>query len=485
MLFLVLFCYGIAKGGKMLEYLRNAAEKPVAKFLMGILIFSFVGWGVAEWIFGMSAGDTTIMRVGGAKVSVQEYSNLKSNELADTPREEQRKIYTDPVAMSAFQTKILNKLSTQHMIANRADDLGYIISDREVAQIIREMPEFQQDGKFSSARFDFITQNSGYSESAIANMIRADRLKYMVLAPTDLAVKTPDFAVKATYNARYGERVIEYATVKMGDFKIGTPSDDELKQYYAQNPRKIAESRNVSYVLVPGELDKPDVYEEKIKIAQKVEDDIIGGETLVNTAKKHNITYVKHDNVSSTNLPKDKLFDETLLSKAFDMGEGEESEMIETKSGFVIMRVEKITPEHNAEFESVKKDLVKEWQHNEQKKQAYIRANELLVALNKDGNLQNSKTATVSRTTGAPLSVLSAAFNKAIGDKSIVETNNEYYVLHINSEKQPTMDDKKMNALRTEVSNMSRYHIAEDFDSYLKRKYPTKINEKIYNRYVK
>lgn len=469
----------------MLEYLRNAAEKPVAKFLMGILIFSFVGWGVAEWVFGMSSGDTTIMRVGGARVSVQQYSNLKSNKLGNMSREDQRKIYTDPVAMSTFQSGILKTLSNQQMIANRANDLGYIISDREVAQIIKDMPEFQQDGKFSSSRFDLILHNSGYSESAIADMIRADRLKYMVLAPTDLAVKTPDFAVQATYDARYGERSIEYVTVKMDDSKIGNPSDDELKQYYAQNPRKIAETRNISYVLVAGDVDKPDVYEEKIKLAQKVEDDIIGGETLANTAKKHNITYVKHDNVSSTNLPKDKLFDEVLLARAFEMTEGEESEMIETKSGFVIMRVEKITPEHNAEFDSVKKDLVAEWKHNEQKKQAYIRANELLKGLNADGKLQGAKVATVSRTTGAPLAVLSAAFNKPIGDKSIVESNNEYYVLHINNEKKPAMDDKKMNALRTEVSNMSRYHIAEDFDSYLKRKYPIKINQKIYDRYVK
>ena len=469
----------------MLEYLRNAAEKPVAKVLMGILIFSFVGWGVAEWVFGISSSDTVLMRVGDAKVSVQQYSNMKSNELARLSRDEQRKIYTDPAAMATFQTKIMNTLSSQQMLANHANHLGYVISDHEIAQIIRDMPEFQQDGKFSSARFDFITQNYGYSESAIANMIRAERLNFMVMAPNDLMVKTPDFAVTATYNARYSERDIEYATVKTSDFKVGTPSDEELRNYYAQNPRKIIESRDVSYVLLPAEMDKPDVYEEKIKIAQKLEDDIIAGETLANAAKKHGAKYTRYNSVSSTNIPNDKIFDNSVLAKIFDMDEGLESEMLETKSGFVILRIEKINPEHNAEFESVKKDLVNEWRHNEQKKQAYVRANELLVDLNKTGKLANGKTATVSRTTGAPLDVLVATFKNPVGNNSIVSTDNEFYVLHVANEKNPTADAKKMETLKTEVSNMTKHHIQEDFDSYLKRKYPIKLNQKTYDRFVK
>ena len=58
----------------MLDYLRNAAEKPVAKILIGILAFSFVGWGAAEWIFGNVAGDNTIMYVGDTDVSAQQFN---------------------------------------------------------------------------------------------------------------------------------------------------------------------------------------------------------------------------------------------------------------------------------------------------------------------------------------------------------------------------------------------------------------------------
>lgn len=58
----------------MLEYLRNAADKPVAKILIGILAFSFIGWGVAEWIFGGSVGDTTLVRVGNTEITMQQFN---------------------------------------------------------------------------------------------------------------------------------------------------------------------------------------------------------------------------------------------------------------------------------------------------------------------------------------------------------------------------------------------------------------------------
>ena len=72
----------------MLEYLRNASEKPIAKILISILAFSFVGWGVAEWIFGSTANDNTLVQVGDTEISAQEFNLEKSRELAQLSKDE-------------------------------------------------------------------------------------------------------------------------------------------------------------------------------------------------------------------------------------------------------------------------------------------------------------------------------------------------------------------------------------------------------------
>ncbi len=469
----------------MLEYLRNAADKPVAKILMGILIFSFVGWGVAEWVFGLTSSDTTLMRVGGEKVSIQQYTNMKSNELSGMAREEQRKIYTDPTAMSAFQDGVIKRIASIKRTELHARDLGYVVSDHLVANEIREIPQFQEKGKFSPAAFDVVLRNSGLTESDVANDIRMRKLNAMVQLPIDTEIKTPHFAALAAYNARNAVRTIDMATVKFSDFESKKPTDEELREFYKQNPHRVAETRDVSYVILPTEMDKPDEYEKNLKVAQKMEDDIIGGESLATAAKAHNAKFHKYEKVTAQKIPDDKFFDNAMIARVFDMDEGVESEMIETHDGFVIVRIDKIVPEHNADFDSVKKELTTEWARAEQRKSAYVRANELLVDLNKTGKLANKKTLSVSRTDGAPISVLAAAFRNEVGKNTIVDDADAFYVLHIENEKSPSKDDKKMESLNTEVSKMGVEHIRADFNAYLERKYPLKINEKTYNRFVK
>ena len=467
----------------MLEYLRNASEKPVAKILISILAFSFVGWGVAEWIFGNVANDNTLVHVGDTEISAQEFNLEKSRALAQLSRDEQRAIYTDTATQNAFSKQILTKMTTKQMAENRADDLGFVVSDKRIAHEIRSFPEFQVNGEFSTLAFDTVLNNSGYSEAAFADVLRGNVLRSMVLGAVGVDVPVPEFAVRVAYDARYGEREIEYATIKYSDFDVAAPSDEQLAEYYKQNPQIVPETRNVSYVIIPAEMSQPDKYDAGYAIAVKFEDDIIAGEPMADAAKAHGAKYVDLGTFDRDNRPVDKVLTDTMMAKIFDMDAELESEMIETNDGFVFLRVNKITPSHTAEFESVKKSLMGDWKRAEQKKQAYVRANEVLTDFKSNGKLANGKSATVSRTSGAPTDVLVAAFRGDAGEKSIVPSSDAFYVLNIKDSIAPKMDTKKMADLHKEMQTMSKSGIMDDYNSFLMRKYPIEINEKIFNRF--
>ena len=467
----------------MLEYLRNASEKPVAKILIGILAFSFVGWGVAEWIFGGAVGDNTLVRVGDLEITAQQFNSEKSRELARMSREQQRDIYADVEMQNQFSQQVLMKLASQQMALNRANDLGFVVSDKRIAQEIRLIPDFQENGEFSTFMFDRVLGNSGYSEAQFADVLRADVLRSMVLGAVSMPITMPEFVVDAAYNARYAMRDIEYTTVKYSDFKVGEPTDEQLKQYYAQKPQMVPETRAVSYVFVAADTTKPDEYDAGYATAIKVEDDIIAGETMADVAKKHNAKYVSLADFNRNNRPDDAILSDKLIAKVFEMDEGVESEMIELKDGFLFVRVDKINPEHKAEFETVKKSLVQDWKKEEQKKQAYVRANEILVDLNQGKGLQNKKTATVSRADGAPLDVLVAVFRDAVGTNTIVPSADVFYVVTVKGVKAPTADDKKKAALKEEMQIMLQNNLMSDYESFLKREYPIEVNQKTFNRF--
>ncbi len=471
----------------MLEYLRNAADKPVAKVLIAILAFSFVGWGVAEWVFGGSRGDSTLVHVGNADVTMQQFNVEKSRQMAQMTREQQRAVYTDAQTGAAFTARVLGDLSTQRMAENRANDLGFVVTDARIAREIREFPEFQQNGKFSAYLFDAVLANSGYTEAQFADVLRNQVLRGYALGALSVPMNVPNFVVDATYNARYGQKKIEYATVRFSDFKVGKPTDAELQEYYAAHPQIVPEHRTVSYVLIPADMSKPDSYDVAYATAQKVEDDIIAGESMSAAAKRHGAKFVSLDAFPAAKRPVDAILTDTMVAKIFDMEAGLESELTETKQGFVIVRVDKITPQHNAEFASVKKNLVADWTRDAARKQAYIRANEILVDLNQNGKFADkkaaAKSATVSRTSGAPTDILVAAFNSGANANSIVSGDDAFYVLRVGEFVAPQVDSKKMADLRKELQNMSAREITDDYNSFLIRTYPVKINHKVYDRF--
>ena len=468
----------------MLEYLRNASEKPVAKFLIAILAFSFIGWGVAEWIFGGAVSDTNLVTVGDSEISVNQFNNMKSQMLSSMSRDQQRSVYTDARAAHAFNNSVMNSLTNQQMIQNRARDLGFVVSDHRIARQIRTMPEFQQDGVFSEDRFDLILNSNGLTENKLADILRSDITRSMVTTPLGTSVKVPDFVVDATYNARYATREIEYKVIKFDDFKVAKPTDDVLKTYYAQHPKTLPETRRVSYAFVSADMSKPDEYDAGMERMVKVEDELIAGDGLKTVADKHGAKFVQLKDFARNGAANDANITPEIVAKIFNMDEGTDSETIEAKKGFMIIHLDKVTPAHSAEFESVKKDLAPEWTRAEKRKSAYEKANSVLVDLNKDKSWTGATNKTVTRTEGAHAAVLSAAFNNAIGTNKIVETPDAFYVVSVKSIKAPKDDAKKKESLRKEIAQTMDAQVQADYTEFLKRKYPAKVNEKVYNRFI-
>ncbi len=480
----MLFCYGIAKGEKMLEYLRNAAEKTWAKILMFVLIFSFVGWGAAEWIFGSATRDTTLLSVGNTDISVQQFNDERSHQLANMSKEEQRAAYTDPAKSVALTNNVMSKLTMNQLALNRAKDMGYVVSDKRIADEIRSYPQFQANGKFSSWLFDMVLRNYGMTEQDFATSLRRDILRQLAVGVMTVPLNVPNFAIDAFYNGRYAKRDIKYSTVKFADFKVAIPSDEQLETFYAQNPQIVPEKRSVSYVWVVANMDKPDEYDAGFKKAQQVEDMIISGSSMKEAANKHNIKFVQIPAFARNDKIADKILSDGLIDKVFAMNVGMESELLELKNGFVILRVDDVQAEHNADFESVKKDLIKEWQKSECRKNAYINANEQLVDLNAGKEFKKAKSVVVSRTEGAPIVVLNAAFANRNNTNVIVEDADAFYVLHVGDSVTPKSDNKKKEGIRKELQNMSAGYVSDDYSQFLKRKYRVKLNQKNYDRFI-
>lgn len=466
----------------MLEYLRNAADKPFAKFLMFILIFSFVGWGAADWILGGGRRETTLVSVGNADVSMQQFNNERSRQLSMMSREEQRATYTDPKKSAMLNNAVMSKLTMDQLALNRAKDLGFFVSDKRIADEIKSYPQFQSNGQYVPWMFEAFLRNTGMSEQDVANSLRSDILRNMTLGATNVPVAVPQFAVDAVFNARYAKRGIHYTVLKFADYKVANPDEEQLRNFYASHPINVPETRSVSYVFVPADTSKPDAYDAGHALGEKIEDMIFAGDSMKDAANKYGAKYAVVKNVVRGAKSSDKILNEDLVEKIFSMDSGKESEMLDLKDGFIILRVDEVVAEHDAKFDDVKKSIVNDWKKSEQRKNAYIAANEKLSALKNGETIKHTKNTNVTRTEGAPLAVLNAAFAGKIGDSVIAEDGDAFYVVRINENILPKSDATKKEALRKELEKMYVRFVQDDYTRFLKQTYPVKINEEAFDK---
>ena len=237
-------------------------------------------------------------------------------------------------------------------------------------------------------------------------------------------------------------------------------------------------------MFVASDNSKPDLYDAGFKKSQQIEDMIISGDSMKAAANKHKAKYVQIAKLKRGEKISDKVLSDDLIAKLFAMESGSESELIELKDGFIILRVDEVIAQHNAEFNDVKKSLVSDWKKAEQRKQAYLKANEKLIALNKGETVKNMNETTVSRTEGAPLSVLNAAFAGKEGEHIIAEDGNAFYVVSVGKNTMPTPDKAKKESIRKELEKMSTRFVLDDYIQFLRNEYPVKINERNYDKFI-
>jgi peptidyl-prolyl cis-trans isomerase D len=457
--------------------------KPIAKVLIAVLTFSFVGWGAAEWIFSGSLREPALITVGGERITAGQFSTERSREIAKLTRDQQKQIYADPDYANKFFSSVLTDMTNNVMVENRARDLGFFVTDRRVAAEVRTFPEFQDGGRFSAAKFDTVLSNSGWTEAQFAEYLRRQIMRSMVLGAASVPLSVPDFAVKAAYDARYAERRIDYAEIKFSQFDVGNPTDAQLREFYAKNPKTVPETRSVSYVLAAANMDAPDSYDAGFDKVRKLEDAIISGESMSDAAAENKAKFVLLSAFAKDKRPDDPMLTDSVVNKIFSMEQGTESEVIETKQGFAIIRVEKVHPTHVAEFETVKNSLIAGWKKEEMKKKAYLAANESLIALNNGGDFKGARRdVVVSRANGAPLDVLVSAFKQRVGTNAIAPAVDAFYVISVKKEITPQADAAKTAALRKEMLNTSSREIMDDYNSFLIREYPVKVNKKAFEK---
>jgi len=180
--------------------MMNFVRKNVRTFLWCIAI-AFIG-GVFLWNFSTQRLVDCVVKVNRSKISYTSfldsvnvrirnwYDQNPETELSDDQRKE-------------IKSEVLNSLIQEELLLQEAKKYRIYVSQSEVINIIRSLPQFQREGKFDPQLYFYILQNYFRTEPAVyeaylRRVIINQKMRDLIISN----VKVTDQEVKDEYERR-------------------------------------------------------------------------------------------------------------------------------------------------------------------------------------------------------------------------------------------------------------------------------------------
>lgn len=203
----------------------------MAKIIVAIIVVPFAIFGIESLVH--SGGDSPAATVNGEKIA--------QGDLQRAIRQQQQRLLSvmgenaDPAMLdeSRLRQPALDGLITQQLLSQQAKDLGLGISEAGVDQLLTSLPQFQQDGKFSSERYLAVLRESGYAPADFKQRARADLAVdqlYTGVALSEFVTKAElERIVALSRQQRTFDYVVVPVTKKLEDIAV---SDNDIESYY-------------------------------------------------------------------------------------------------------------------------------------------------------------------------------------------------------------------------------------------------------------
>jgi peptidyl-prolyl cis-trans isomerase D len=377
----------------MLDGMRKISQhwigRAIMTLLFGLLIVSFVIWGVGDMFRGFVPDK--VAEVGGQSISTQQYQNALQTVMFRIQSRTHRNLTSAQAHELGIDRQVLGNLISEAALDVRAASLGMAISEASMVAAVRSDPSLQDaSGQFSPAAFDQALRDSGLTERGFFVAQSRAYMRQQIETPLVDGLAAPKPLVDLLARVEAQTRAIDYVALPpsaAGD--IPAPADDVLKAYFSDrkdqyrapeyrrleillvDPSTLANAADVSDDDAKADYDKVRdarfVTPEKRKLQQIVFPDqasaddaeakIKAGASFDDVIKARNL---KPSDVDLGETTQAAMFDHAIADAAFALPQGGVSEVVKGQFGPAIVRVVSVAAGSVKTFDEVKDTLKKE-----------------------------------------------------------------------------------------------------------------------------
>lgn len=248
----------------MLNIMREHVQSYLIKFILFVVIGSFLGTIFLVWGMGGEKSDTVIVaHVYQEPIYEEEYRQTLQNIISFYRRIYKDNFNDETIAKHQLKKRAIDELIRKRILLKEADLLGMEVSKHDLAARIMSIPSFQIRGAFSSERYKRTLKMNHLTpsefESGIKESIILERIENMVKD----RVKVSEKEIRENYFFDNDKIIAEYVAFPPELFKDKVSiKDEDVKTWFEENKEnyRTSEKRIVSSIIID-----PEKFHDKIQ----------------------------------------------------------------------------------------------------------------------------------------------------------------------------------------------------------------------------
>jgi peptidyl-prolyl cis-trans isomerase D len=412
----------------MLHLMRKHAGSWMIKVVLGVIVVVFVFWGVGSY---RSDRENRIAVVNGQVIALEEYRSTYEQLLDQYRRQFGGALDQQLVKTLGLKRQALDHLINRRLVLQKADELNLQVTDNELADAIQGMEVFQENGRFVSERYQRLLAMNRMTPEVFEESLRRDLLVDKTQQYILGSVKVSDAEAWESFQWREEQIAIDYvlfkpstfnndvevapeelesyfsshekdyetsASVKAGYVRLDfeafesqvSVSEDEIVEYFEDNretfgtPKRVR-ARHILFQLTP---EAPQETLDAVRAkAQKVLEEARSGADFAELARQYSEDPGSKDQGGDLGFFTRERMVKSFSDAAFSMAPGQISDLVASRFGWHIIKVEQIEeatePVLAEVYDEIQKKLVKEAAKN----LAYDEAESLYMATYGGGRL--------------------------------------------------------------------------------------------------
>lgn len=385
----------------MFDTVRN--NKKLVQIILALITLPFAFWGIDSY-FRSSGTSGAMATVDGTKITIFEFQQAM--------REQQDKLRPalagrDPALLDTPELRraVLDSLIQRRLMTLYTIKSHLTVSNEQLMRAIAAVPQLQEDGEFSPARYDALVAAQNMSKAMFEFNVRQDMAVQQGVAGISQASLPGKTSTELWLAGQLEARDVVEATLKPERYQSNINITPEaIKKYYDENLKKfeVAEQLRVEYLVLSrdklaeqAQISDADVqnwyqsHADRYKQAEErrashilisANKDMTPEQAKAAEAKAAEVlAQVKKSPQDFAKLARQfsqdpgsaekggdldwfargamvKAFEDTV----FTLKEGEISDIVKSDFGYHIIKVTGIHPEHARPLENVKNEIIKE-----------------------------------------------------------------------------------------------------------------------------